>query len=419
MEEFEDFEDYMNKIECWGNRSGIVKVIPPKEWLVCFSFDVCYVRVRPFDFRRDALPPMTPQLASVKLKNPIEQHMLGHGGLFRQQNVEKRRVFSVREWAELCNKEDRRAPGVDDIGLQHARRAAPPPPPKSRAKKGERIKPEATKAASAGPVSVPVVCHIDNSASNDNVPTSPESPPADGDLKVSSPPVNIPTCDPPSEHPTDIPSLPTPERLKEEEEENTDDDDEKRDDKPQPAKPKRKWQTREMREAHLAERAAADAVFMESFNPHTDWLPPNTKSEDYTPEFCKDLERRYWRNCGFGTPAMYGADMEGSYSWEQSFHTLSDKYRTTGSLFTDETTSWNVAHLPSLLNRLLPSSSNGLPGVNTPYLYFGMWRATFAWHVEDMDLFSINYIHFGAGKFWYAVPQARASALEQAMKGEP
>jgi hypothetical protein len=47
-----------------------------------------------------------------------------------------------------------------------------------------------------------------------------------------------------------------------------------------------------------------------------------------------------------------------------------------------------------------------------------MWRATFAWHVEDMDLFSINYIHFGAGKFWYAVPQARASALEQTMRGE-
>jgi len=88
-----------------------------------------------------------------------------------------------------------------------------------------------------------------------------------------------------------------------------------------------------------------------------------------------------------------------------------------GSLFTDETTAWNVAHLPSLLSRILPSSSNGLPGVNTPYLYFGMWRATFAWHVEDMDLFSINYIHFGAGKFWYAIPQGRANALEQTMRG--
>jgi hypothetical protein len=87
-----------------------------------------------------------------------------------------------------------------------------------------------------------------------------------------------------------------------------------------------------------------------------------------------------------------------------------------GSLYTDKTTAWNVAHLPSTLSRLLPPSQ-GLPGVNTPYLYFGMWRATFAWHVEDMDLFSINYIHFGAPKFWYAVPQARAGALEDTMRG--
>ena len=32
MEEFKDFEGYMNKVECWGSKSGIIKVIPPKEW---------------------------------------------------------------------------------------------------------------------------------------------------------------------------------------------------------------------------------------------------------------------------------------------------------------------------------------------------------------------------------------------------
>jgi len=38
MEEFRDFEGYLNKIECWGMKSGIVKVIPPKEWLVAQFF---------------------------------------------------------------------------------------------------------------------------------------------------------------------------------------------------------------------------------------------------------------------------------------------------------------------------------------------------------------------------------------------
>lgn len=32
LDEFEDFEAYMERIEVWGRRSGIVKVIPPNEW---------------------------------------------------------------------------------------------------------------------------------------------------------------------------------------------------------------------------------------------------------------------------------------------------------------------------------------------------------------------------------------------------
>jgi len=34
MEEFQNFEGYLNRVECWGMKSGIVKIIPPKQWSV-------------------------------------------------------------------------------------------------------------------------------------------------------------------------------------------------------------------------------------------------------------------------------------------------------------------------------------------------------------------------------------------------
>lgn len=84
-------------------------------------------------------------------------------------------------------------------------------------------------------------------------------------------------------------------------------------------------------------------------------LPWDAKTDDFTVDACKRIEKRYWQSLTFGAPPMYGADGK-------------------GSLFDDSTKDWNVAALDDLLMRINPHMP--MPGVNTPYLYFGMWRAT-------------------------------------------
>lgn len=77
-------------------------------------------------------------------------------------------------------------------------------------------------------------------------------------------------------------------------------------------------------------------------------------------------------------------------------------------------TEWNIGRLNTILDTVESESGIKIKGVNTPYLYFGMWKSAFAWHTEDMDLYSINFLHFGEPKSWYTHTHTHITVARQA-----
>lgn len=113
--------------------------------------------------------------------------------------------------------------------------------------------------------------------------------------------------------------------------------------------------------------------------------------------------RNFWRGLGSTMdPPIYGAD-------------------TPGTVFCgakDGGGAWNVDRLDSML-QLLRDENNGedLPGVTRSMLYVGMWKAMFAFHTEDVNLCSINYVHAGAEKSWYAIAPEHGKRFEALAEG--
>ena len=94
----------------------------------------------------------------------------------------------------------------------------------------------------------------------------------------------------------------------------------------------------------------------------------------------EEYERAFWRSIGPNVEApLYGADNLGTLFKE------------------DGLDGWNLNALDTLLHYGF-EGKKGVAGVTSPMLYYGMWRAMFAWHTEDMELNSVNYLHVGAPK---------------------
>eukprot|EP01012_Entosiphon_sulcatum_P025381 TRINITY_DN306_c1_g1_i1.p1 TRINITY_DN306_c1_g1~~TRINITY_DN306_c1_g1_i1.p1 ORF type:complete len:704 (+),score=67.03 TRINITY_DN306_c1_g1_i1:144-2114(+) len=118
------------------------------------------------------------------------------------------------------------------------------------------------------------------------------------------------------------------------------------------------------------------------------------------------VEEEYWRIVCRGmnlADVSYGSDLD---SCNGSGFPKDDPG---GSL-------WNLNFLPKQPNCLVSHFDIG--GVTRPFIYVGMLFSSFCWHTEDNYLASINFIHEGAAKSWWAVPATGSAKLEAAMRHE-
>jgi hypothetical protein len=355
------------------------------------------------------LPALDEKVKNIKLKNAIEQQFAGSGGIFRQNNIEKRRVYNLPQWREVCESTDHQPPArrgeVRQAGHIVGKRKAKPKKKVSR-KKAKRVAQQSD------------VDHSGTSATNsDGTPSAALQEKACENCWTTEAPVwrkaesgrdlcNAcglhlhkhgvqrpvvrpevrPACldNPPRESTYHIPS---PEHSCTEE---------------QPAMPSIKPEDAVVDPEPMdVDHPVAEPII----RPDTPLSPPTLKrkrspaadseesdsgSEDdaddfqnfdyrinnaseYTVERCKELERIYWKTVTFNSP-MYGADLP-------------------GSLFDDRTETWNVAKLDNILCRI----GKTIPGVNSAYLYLGMWKATFSWHVEVFTLLPFELTVLGHG----------------------
>ncbi|XP_050385727.1 lysine-specific demethylase ELF6 [Argentina anserina] len=114
------------------------------------------------------------------------------------------------------------------------------------------------------------------------------------------------------------------------------------------------------------------------------------------------------------SPEIMSTDETSQSSRKRSQNSSSDMEGTAGWKLSNSP--WNlqvIARSPGSLTRFMPDD---IPGVTSPMVYIGMLFSWFAWHVEDHELHSMNFLHYGSAKTWYSVPGDNAFAFEELIR---
>lgn len=125
-----------------------------------------------------------------------------------------------------------------------------------------------------------------------------------------------------------------------------------------------------------------------------------------------EIESLYWKaTVDKPFSVEYANDMPGS-----AFVQVRRNRNMVGEAANVGETAWNMRGVSRAKGSLLKFMKEEIPGVTSPMVYIAMMFSWFAWHAEDHDLHSLNYLHMGASKTWYGVPMGAANAFEEVVR---
>lgn len=61
----------------------------------------------------------------------------------------------------------------------------------------------------------------------------------------------------------------------------------------------------------------------------------------------------------------------------------------------------NLSNSKDSLFQIITRKQEAISGISSPWMYSGMLFASFCWHVEDLYMYSTNYMHKGNAKTWF------------------
>ncbi|ONK71199.1 uncharacterized protein A4U43_C04F5900 [Asparagus officinalis] len=132
-----------------------------------------------------------------------------------------------------------------------------------------------------------------------------------------------------------------------------------------------------------------------------------------TPFSPLEVEALFWRACADKPFSVeYANDMPGS-GFVPIVKKWGCKEEEVGNV---GESGWNMRGVSRAKGSLLRFMKEEIPGVTSPMIYVAMMFSWFAWHVEDHELHSLNYLHLGSGKTWYGVPRDAAIAFEDVVR---